>query len=255
VFHHSVMKNFYMGWWLEQYEMGREHPVILAMVKVTQFWLFFLGPLLSVPLVALAVILPANVTLRRLPRKTRFLLLVCGGTTIGMMLPVFFDAHYAAPLTAAVYALLIMAMQRIRRSRWRGGRAGLAIVRSIPLVAIVMLLLRVGLPALQRPVSTTPLPPTWSSSFPQLLDRANLETQLKQVEGNHLVIVRYSPKHDPRNEWVYNKADIDHSRVVWSREMTPDQNERLIRYFKDRKVWLVKPDERPVQVAPYSAAP
>src|SRR5678816_1808937 len=113
VFHHAAMKNFYMGWWLEQFEMGRAHPIILAMVKVTQFWLFFLGPLLSVPLIALAVILPVNLKVRSLPRRARFLLLVCGVTAIGMMLPVFFDAHYAAPLTAAIYAIVIMALERI----------------------------------------------------------------------------------------------------------------------------------------------
>ena len=69
------------------------------------------------------------------------------------------------------------------------------------------------------------------------------------------MVVRYSPKHDPRNEWVYNQADIDNARVVWAREMSAEQNERLIHYFKDRKVWLVQPDEVPVQLTPYSAAP
>jgi hypothetical protein len=88
-----------------------------------------------------------------------------------------------------------------------------------------------------------------------LLDRARLEAQLKEQEGSHLVIVRYSPKHDPRNEWVYNKADIDSSRVVWAREMSAEQNVRLIRYFKDRRVWLVKPDDKPAELTPYSAAP
>jgi hypothetical protein len=37
--------------------------------------------------------------------------------------------------------------------------------------------------------------------------------------------------------------------------MSAEQNERLIHYFKDRKVWLVQPDEVPVQLTPYSAAP
>ena len=32
------------------------------------------------------------------------------------------------------------------------------------------------------------------------------------------------------------------SKVVWARDMGEPQNLELIRYFKDRKLWLVEPD-------------
>ena len=40
--------------------------------------------------------------------------------------------------------------------------------------------------------------------------------------------------------------------VVWARDMGVAKNQELIDYYKDRKVWLVEPDERPVRVTPYA---
>jgi hypothetical protein len=66
------------------------------------------------------------------------------------------------------------------------------------------------------------------------------------------VIVRYGPEHNPSNEWVYNAADIENSKVIWAREMSAAENLDLIRYYKDRTVWLVQPDMDPPNVSPYS---
>lgn len=251
VYHHATMRTFYTGWWLQQYELGHAHPILLAIIKINLFWFFFLGPLLTVPLFVLAIILPYGMPLSSIPPHARFLIVVCCATAFGMLLPVYFDPHYAAPLTAAIYALLMMAMQRIRRWRCHRGRTGLAIVRSIPLIAIAMLLLRTATTTFQLPLSIRPVPPTWCSPVPELFDRAQIEVQLEKGGGRHLVIVRYSPQHDPRSEWVYNKADIDNSKVVWAREMAPSDDEELIRYFRDRKVWLVEPDETPARLTAY----
>ena len=65
------------------------------------------------------------------------------------------------------------------------------------------------------------------------------------------MIVRYSPEHNPIDEWVYNAADIDRSKVIWAREMDAANNCELMQYYKDRKVWLVQPDTTPTSVSPY----
>jgi hypothetical protein len=72
--------------------------------------------------------------------------------------------------------------------------------------------------------------------------RAGIIAQLSQQPGQHLVIVGYRPEHIPYNEWVFNAADIDGSKIVWARDMGTEQNRELIRYFKDRKIWLVESD-------------
>ena len=69
------------------------------------------------------------------------------------------------------------------------------------------------------------------------------------------MFVRYDRFHDPGDEWVYNGADIDGSQVVWARELDPESNAKLMRYFSDRTVWLVEPDRRPPRLVPYRTAP
>ena len=50
---------------------------------------------------------------------------------------------------------------------------------------------------------------------------------------------------------MYNAADIDASRVVWAWDMDEQSNRELLQYFKNRRVWLVEPDESPPKLSPY----
>jgi hypothetical protein len=83
------------------------------------------------------------------------------------------------------------------------------------------------------------------------LGREQMMARLQQVGGRHLVIVRYDAGHDPLREYVFNAADIDGSEVVWARDMGPEQNRELIRYFATRQVWLLEADHKPPKLMPY----
>jgi hypothetical protein len=62
------------------------------------------------------------------------------------------------------------------------------------------------------------------------------------MPGKDLVIVHYSADHNPHQEWVYNRADIDAAPVVWARETPRETLSQLIQYFADRQVWILEPD-------------
>jgi glutamate-1-semialdehyde aminotransferase len=82
-------------------------------------------------------------------------------------------------------------------------------------------------------------------------NRSRIETQLRAISGLHLVIVRYSADHDVLQEWVYNRADVDSAKVVWAREVSPREDQRLMEYFHNRRIWLLEADSKPPQLMPY----
>ena len=84
--------------------------------------------------------------------------------------------------------------------------------------------------------------------------RIAVNDRLAQAPGKQLVFVRYWPRH-MFAEWIHNAADVDQSRVVWSQDLGPIDNEKLRRYYPDRTVWLLEPDARPPRLAPYQPEP
>ena len=90
----------------------------------------------------------------------------------------------------------------------------------------------------------------WYGTEPLGLPRASVVKALESRPGGQLAIVRYAPGHAPFDDWVYNAADIDGSKVVWARE-TEDGDRTLLRYFSNRHVWLVEPDRNPPKISPW----
>jgi hypothetical protein len=72
--------------------------------------------------------------------------------------------------------------------------------------------------------------------------RIEVQRQVDAIAGPLLVFVRYSPRHVYQEEWVWNKADIDNSRVVYARDLGAEEDQKLIAYYPKRKVLLLEPD-------------
>jgi len=250
-YHHAVMRNFYLGWGMAHFTSGTSSPVLLALSKAYTFWLFLLGPIFTVPLLMLFIVLPYGISFKNISPKSRLLLLVCGATTIGLLLPMYFNPHYPAPMTCAIYALLLQAMRHLMSWQRRGRLIGLAMIRTIVTTCVILVPIRALTGALHPPIPG-PFPITWCSPAIELQDRAALQSQLSARDGQHLIIVRYQPDHSEFQEWVYNEADIDNAKVVWARDMGPYANEELISYFKARRVWLMDADEKPPRLVPYA---
>ena len=250
-YHHVEMMSLYTGWPMQHYQLARSHPFVMSLAKVFALGFFFMGPTLTLPLIMLGIVLPRNFAFKDIRPRTRFLLLVGCLSFIGLLGSVYFSPHYAAPLTCVLYAVLIIAMQQIRRWRRTQG-TGLAVVRGVMLSCVIAFLLRWSASWTHIPLIGAG-PGAWYTPNLVVINRRAVEDSLNSRPGNHLVIVRYKQNHDAFQEWVYNRADIDGSRIVWAREMALPDNQRLLEYFKDRHIWLVDADENSPKVRPYSA--
>ena len=249
-FRHDIIRSHWGDWDIRPYNMVRAHPIVSVIVKSLMLWFFFLGPLLSLPFLALGFALPYGTSWSDVSAKTRFLLLVCAANLIAMFLAVPDNPHYAAPISAAIYALFLMAMKRIRHWKHNGMPTGLFLVRTVPVLAVVLLLVRISIPVLHLPIKNPSAPWTWASPWNQLRARQRIERQLDAQPGRHLVIVHYNPGHDPGEGWVSNSADIEASKIIWAQDMGPEENRQLMEYFMDRDAWLVAPDVNPFEIAP-----
>ncbi|MGH2368964.1 MAG: hypothetical protein ACRDI2_12260 [Chloroflexota bacterium] len=248
VYHHAVIRDFYNLFEKAAYEQEVQTAYGLIIIKVAfaiAFLVVYFGPALLLPL----LMFPRTLGDRRI----RLLVAAGGVVLVGLTVEVFFLPHYAAPLTAITLALVIQALRRLRVWRWENQPAGAFLVRALPLVYAGALGIRLLAPGIGLPLTETNL--WWVRLMPSErgLERAHLLARLERMPGQHLVIVRYGPAYDPGRqiEWVYNRADIDHGKVIWAREMGDVENARLLEYYRDRHLWLIEPDHQPVRLQPY----
>ncbi|MGA2570535.1 MAG: hypothetical protein ABSF23_08460 [Terracidiphilus sp.] len=247
-YRHPVLRNFYE---VEEPALYyRVHSLTgflpWTAVKVAFNLLFFTGFCLLPPLFMVRRVF--------LDRRLRFLVVCVLVLAAGVLIEIYLLPYYVAPFTAVFYAIGLQMMRHLRA--WKSGVSpvGLALVRFTITACVVM----AGVRGLAEPLHLGPAewaPGNWNLNWfgPQHFgtERARIEAWLEQQPGKQLVIVRYAADHHPFDEWVYNQADIDDSKVVWAREMGPADNLELIHYYGDRKVWLVEPDAMPARLSPY----
>jgi len=235
-YNHKAMRDFYLGYELHEYKSSHTASGKLWQTarKITSSWRFFVGPALTLPFLMLSELWG--------DKAFRFLLLA-GAILMGALaVGVFFNPHYAAPGTSLFFIVLVQCMRRLQLWRRHNGKSGVLLVRFILPVSAVVLLTVACAPA----QFAGPWPfYSWYYFMPAQTPRSRILEHLNETAGLHLVIVHYAAKHHPFNEWVYNEPDIDRAKVVWAREMSPDQNERLIQYFNGRHIWLAEPDREP----------
>lgn len=211
---------------------------------------FFSGIALLAPLIMVRRVF--------LDRRIRFLVICVLLLAGGMAVQVFLLPHYLAPFTAAFYAIGLQAMRHLRLWMPERKPIGRMLARTSITICFGMAGLRLFAGPLHLALPEYPAT-DWNFSWygPDHFgtERARVAAGLSQQPGKQLVIVHYSARHNPFNEWVYNEADLDSAKVLWARDMGATENEELIHHYPDRRAWLVEPDEQPASVSPYTAAP
>jgi hypothetical protein len=232
-FYNGAMINSYHRTWTD---LARETWHKLSLTCSVFLWTGAIPLLLAFPLV-----------LR--DRRIRLLLAEFGLCAAGLFSIVYFEPHYAAPLTCVIYGLLVQALRHLRTVRFLERPAGVDLAR-----AVIVLLLFTAVSAPYHLIRYPKSPDPWSWNRGGGVKDPVVE-RVQALPGPQLVIVRYAPGHNPNAEWVYNQADIDHSKVVWARELGPEQNQKLVTYFHDRQIWLFEPDAGRMRLRPYPVTP
>jgi hypothetical protein len=98
--------------------------------KLTDFWQFYLGPALLIPLFALPWLLKE-------PRN-RLLLFQAALSAFGLGIVVYYHAHYAAPLMVTIFLLVMQGMRKLHGWVVRGHAVGAALTRLIVLFSLLI---------------------------------------------------------------------------------------------------------------------
>ena len=237
-----------------QYELSRRAAAPKVSERLLILWAFFCTPALTIPLLVALVSMRSFVWC-----ALASVVAVVGGLLLGSM---WIFPHYAAPIAGPFFVVLTYGWSRLRAFRVGQRRTGLLVARIIAIFCVALLAVRVAalcagikpetrhgplVASLTNALSGEPPVAEW----PYL--RAAMERQLARFGVENLILVRYKEQEHPNLEWVYNRADIDGAPVVWAHELDPGSNQKLIDYFRNRRVWLLDADETPPKLTPYAA--
>lgn len=134
-----------------------------------------------------------------------------------------------APVACLLVLLAIQSLRHLQFFRFRGRPVGIALTAL--LVAVFGF-----------SVFTSYLPFFHAAPWPVSQQRAELEKQLNQDSGRHVILVRLGSTSYayPHFSWVYNRADIDASKVIWAWELDREQNQTLCQYYRGREIWRLE---------------
>ncbi|HEY6410581.1 MAG TPA: hypothetical protein VIY29_24280, partial [Ktedonobacteraceae bacterium] len=231
-FQNPQFEAYYNHWWpAKAWPKGRPDSIMHITrafgLDAWIFIIFFAYPELLVTALAVPWVLR--------DRRMRFPLVQLIFCFAGFLLVAVFGAHYAAALTATTFALMVQGLRHLRRWHFRKRLVGVSMSRAAVVAALLL----------------WPLYPFLSLPDSSMEYRQRIATQLAAMPGSDLIVVRYSSHHDWHQEWVYNAADIDHSKIVWAREIPGVPLQPLLNYFPNRRVWVLEPDENPPKLLPY----
>ena len=241
VYHHPNLKNMHL---LELYYRTR-YTTLGRMLnswwnRAVILWEFYAGPELTLPL----LFLPWTVRSRKLRPLFYIGLFMLSLNTLQLMA----YPQHVSPEAAIFYALLIGGMRQIYVEARRIGILPERVMASLVLCVACSAALTLFMEPLHISRGNFWEHPYW----PYRDARAEVLSKIEAMPGKHLVLVRYADYHSPHEEWVYNAANIDKSKVIWANSIRPEEDEKLIQYFHDRQAWIIEPDKDPHGFLPFT---
>lgn len=235
------LRRFYTNWEIPEHRWVASHPLTFLATKIEvyyQYFFFGFGVLLLLGLISLAV----HSLGRRRMRLFAAPLLAFGAFALQIVIMGWYPfPQYGAPAASLFFLLIAFGLYSLRRVRlpdWRWNPGwrwnGVALSRGLAFAEVAIALSLFWKVWLYASVPPTPLDTS--------VERPRIEGILEREPGRQLCLVRYSAGHVPREEWVFNQADLADADIVWARSLTPESDEKLIESFPNRRVWLLQPD-------------
>lgn len=222
VYRHEALRVMF-DWEAQIYTVARHDPLR----TVALMWRNDIAPKLFPGLWVFAALI-AVIAVRRW--ETTAALSVLGAVFIAISLGKIGYPHYAAPAFGAAMILETVGLAWLVEKSPSRDRAAIVIAFALAALASAIM-------------GMFPHP----TSIP---GRAQILSELEHHPGGQLVFVRFSHIRWWES-WVYNRADIDHSRIVWAQDMGDEKNRELLDYYPDRTAWILEHDDPP-KLIPYS---
>ena len=208
--------------------------------RVRYYRFFYLAPLyLVLPLFLFAL------------REWRFawVAVTCVLFALGINFFPAYQLHYAAACVCLFLLVSVVGLQRLSAMKVHGVATGRAAARVVLFLCGLHFAFWYGLHLFEDTGAARALLQyeTWDSiNHTNPARRIAVNQALSRIPGDLLVFVRYQyPQHPFQDEWVYNRADIDSSRIVWARDLGQEEDTKLLEYFSHRRALILEPDARP----------
>jgi len=165
----------------------------------------------------------------------------------------YFYPHYIAAVSCLFLLASILGLQSLNRLRFFGRSPAFALGNLLGLLCAAHFLFWYGVHMLgsERVLSELEQYESWDYvNRGDPLGQVRIDNRLASLSGKQLVFVHYAPGH-MFQEWIHNAADIDGSHAVFAHDLGSSENMLLLRYYPDRRPWLLEPDQEPPRLTPY----
>lgn len=219
-------------WQVSERQKTIQNPWVTILNRTYRFWHHYMRIWLVIPL--FVGLFACNGPL------TRFAIASLISVILSNTLYFFFFPHYIAMCVVSIVLIATFgirwAFRHLDRPAVLVPALGLFVLTGTLLSGLRPLLMPVlfGQPSMYYPMSR----------------REHVENTLNSTPGKHVVLVSYGLSHNFHDEWVYNRANIDTSHIVWANYRGDQGFRELLRYFPDRKFWLCEVNNQIANLIP-----
>lgn len=238
-YRHPRMAKLYLSYVYNVYVTTQrpEGYLLLLRERLLGLWTFYLGPLFTIPFA-----IGGWLALRERSRLAPFLGFFA--VVIAIAFEVWSHPHYLAPASGAIWLLTAWGLEWLWKEERRGTRL---LVAAILASVALMTILRATYP-MYREADTCYS--DWADPKTGMDGRRDIVELLRRFPGNNLVFEHVNILNGTvHQEYVYNTADIDSQQIVWAGDMGPEKDDELLRYYSDRRAWVLDMSNR--RLAPY----